>query len=160
MRARRKFENQKLPRAPPKTFLNLFVDKCRRRPPPGEGAVRARARARAKYPEFFFLAISSSAFIIIVARPILKPEPAFFKNNQKTPGQRWSFNSRSNVGSGPTPKSRFLTFTFSYFEPIFPRPILNPNVEFFKNDQKTQRQSGSFNSRPHVGPGPTPKSMI
>ena len=53
MRARRNFENQKLPRAPPKTFLNLFVDKCRRRPPPGEGAVRARARARAKYPEFF-----------------------------------------------------------------------------------------------------------
>ena len=46
-----KIRKSKIAARPPKTFLNLFVDKCRRRPPPGEGAVRARARA--KYPEIF-----------------------------------------------------------------------------------------------------------
>ena len=55
-----KIRKSKIAARPPKTFLNLFVDKCRRRPPPGEGAVRARARARALstqdfcFPYFLF----------------------------------------------------------------------------------------------------------
>ena len=71
-----KIRKSKIAARPPKTFLNLFVDKCRRRPPPGEGAVRARARAL--NTQKFLFDISSSAFIIF-AWPILKPNVEFSK---------------------------------------------------------------------------------
>ena len=68
----KKFWKSKIAAAPPKTFLNLFVDKCRRRPPPGEGAVRALSTQK------FLFDISSSACIIF-AWPILKPNVEFSK---------------------------------------------------------------------------------